>query len=193
MMICNKCGLGKSKSDFYVSGVGNTYASCKSCVNEYQKEMRTKRLRKKRPVQNVGSKACLTCKELKPVSEFQKNALMKLGLTSNCKKCLRMSRQLRKHSLTPDQYESLYEEQSGRCAICETGVVSKLGLVVDHDHACCPDPNSSCGKCLRGLLCSSCNTGLGNLNDSIELLERAAEFKSLGQLRWTGQNWARNH
>jgi len=192
-MICKKCKVKKPKTDFYFNGDGTAYTSCKNCVNQYQKEMRTKRLRKKRIVQSVGTKLCITCKETKSVSEFQKSALMKLGLSSNCKKCLRMSRQLRKHSLLPEQYEALFEKQSGRCAICKTIAASKLGLVVDHDHACCPDPNSSCGKCLRGLLCSSCNTGLGNLNDSIELLERAAAFKSLGQLRWTGQNWARNH
>ena len=193
MKICKKCGINKPKDAFYLNGDGSSYTKCKPCVNAYQKEMRTKRLKKKRPVQDVGTKVCISCKEMKPVSEFQKSALMKLGLSSNCKKCLRMSRQLSKHSLTSERYEDLYERQSGRCAICETSAVSKLGLVIDHDHSCCPDPNSSCGKCLRGLLCSSCNTGLGNLNDSIELLERAAEFKSLGQLRWTGQNWARNH
>jgi hypothetical protein len=28
---------------------------------------------------------------------------------------------------------------------------------VDHDHACCQKKNRSCGKCIRGLLCHTCN------------------------------------
>lgn len=56
----------------------------------------------------------------------------------------------------------LQREQAGKCAIC--GFAGKLE--VDHDNTCCPHHRYSgvqqkCGKCVRGLLCHSCNKMLG--------------------------------
>lgn len=47
-------------------------------------------------------------------------------------------------------------------------------LSIDHDHSCCPSSfetrgrKVSCGGCVRGLLCSTCNTALGLLQESPE-------------------------
>lgn len=32
----------------------------------------------------------------------------------------------------------------------------------------------SCGKCVRAILCSPCNTGLGLFKEDVDLLKRAA-------------------
>jgi hypothetical protein len=37
-------------------------------------------------------------------------------------------------------------------------------IQIDHDHGCC-NFNGSCGKCIRGTLCASCNTLLGRSRD----------------------------
>lgn len=56
-----------------------------------------------------------------------------------------------------------FEAQPQECSICK----SVLDLVIDHNH--------STDK-VRGLLCWSCNVGLGHLKDSPELLRQAALY-----------------
>ena len=60
-------------------------------------------------------------------------------------------------------------EQNGHCALCEF-VPGERHLHADHDHGCCPG-NKSCGKCLRGLLCSKCNIRLGYLEQFLSECE----------------------
>lgn len=69
--------------------------------------------------------------------------------------------------------------RQGGCAICGTTKVRHAGYRngwhVDHDHSCCPG-DMTCGKCIRGVLCSRCNKLLGMVGDSSSLLRRAAEY-----------------
>ena len=63
--------------------------------------------------------------------------------------------------------------QSGLCLIC----TEQLRIpVVDHDHACCPEQTSSCGKCVRGLICHNCNRGLGSFKDDIARLKSSIAY-----------------
>lgn len=48
-----------------------------------------------------------------------------------------------------------WAEQQG-CKICGD---KETSLHIDHDHACCKYGNS-CGRCIRGLVCASCNSNL---------------------------------
>jgi hypothetical protein len=82
-----------------------------------------------------------------------------------------------RYSLTVAQYREMWVAQGGGlCGICRQASAgrSKL-LAVDHDHACCPG-QSSCGKCVRGLLCDRCNNALGCCADDPEILMAAAEY-----------------
>ena len=81
--------------------------------------------------------------------------------------------------ITLAQFNALLERQNFRCAICGT---DKHGgkynhWQVDHDHNCCPNKFGgqarSCGKCVRWLLCLSCNRLLGYARDNIETLKTA--------------------
>jgi hypothetical protein len=75
---------------------------------------------------------------------------------------------LSNYNITPGDYEVLLAKQGGVCAICFQTNKGKQ-LAVDHDHACCSG-EKSCGKCIRGLLCTRCNSVLGFIEDSLEIL-----------------------
>ena len=76
------------------------------------------------------------------------------------------ARYLKRYGLTLEDYNRMFEAQSGRCAICSVSVEGAR-LCVDHDHGT--------GK-VRGLLCSLCNRALGQFRDSTELLRKAIAY-----------------
>ena len=74
----------------------------------------------------------------------------------------------RKLGLRQVDYDNLYREQQGKCAICGTHQVDlKHSLHVDHDH--------EDGQ-IRGLLCINCNLALGNFKDNINNLINAIVY-----------------
>ena len=72
-----------------------------------------------------------------------------------------------KYGITMDEYNKMLESQKGVCFICSMPCKSGRSLSVDHCH--------KTGK-VRGLLCVSCNNGLGRFNDSIELLQKSINY-----------------
>jgi hypothetical protein len=70
---------------------------------------------------------------------------------------------LNTYKITVDQYAALEESQDFHCAICP----SESELHVDHNH--------KTGK-VRGLLCMSCNMGLGNFMDSEVKMQNACAY-----------------
>ena len=89
-----------------------------------------------------------------------------------------------KYNLTIEKYDQLFKSQNGVCKICKkpetaikNGTLARLS--VDHDHVT---------GAIRGLLCSKCNHGLGNFEDSIENLESA--INTLGNQKMN--EWEKN-
>lgn len=76
---------------------------------------------------------------------------------------------LKRYGLSLEQYDAMYEDQGGCCAICGVAETEapKGRLHVDHDHAT---------GVVRKLLCHGCNTGLGGLRHDPELLILAAKY-----------------
>jgi hypothetical protein len=88
----------------------------------------------------------------------------------------RLADRCRAYGITSKRYAEMLQEQGGHCAMCPT-TPEKQGrlLAVDHDHACCPTQMRSCGRCVRGLLCSNCNTALGVVENK-EFLMTAMDY-----------------
>lgn len=70
----------------------------------------------------------------------------------------------RKYNMGIDDYEAMVFLQDSKCLVCDC--VADV-LVVDHCHET---------GVVRGLLCNLCNTGMGQLRDSAELLRSAARY-----------------
>jgi Recombination endonuclease VII len=78
----------------------------------------------------------------------------------------------RTFGISLDDYKRMLATQNGVCAICGNGETSTRNgkikwLAVDHD--------SHTGR-IRGLLCERCNTGIGKMRHSIDILEQAMQY-----------------
>lgn len=76
------------------------------------------------------------------------------------------SRRRKLYGVSPEDVQRMITAQGGRCLGCD-GVLSNLKPCVDHDH--------KTGK-IRGILCHSCNSGLGLLKDNIATLRRLTRY-----------------
>jgi hypothetical protein len=79
------------------------------------------------------------------------------------------SGRLRKYNLTEAQFNSLVKSQGNVCGMCHEPFGPGRRICIDHDHACCPGRERSCGKCVRGVLCLRCNITLGHIEGLGEL------------------------
>lgn len=94
-----------------------------------------------------------------------------------CRECLSPIKhvvdRLKSHHVPHERARRLLEDPG--CEVCGTNLLAKVRershgqpkvlLVVDHDHDCCPVSSHSCGRCIRGLICRSCNAAAGLLAD----------------------------
>jgi len=127
---------------------------------------------------------CTRCREFLPDEDFSKDSTKpeRRKRCSYCRECSKILRSkpsykisnrqsmrrrvLRRVGLTIEDYEQMFENQDGVCAICANPPGKKM-LAIDHNH--------ETGE-VRGLLCGSCNTGIGLLQDSPDILAAALEY-----------------
>lgn len=122
---------------------------------------------------------CTKCCEYKDSSEFYKNK----ENNTYCRPCVRdrkrqyyqanidaykNSKLLRNFGINLSQYNQLFTEQEGCCAVCKKHQINfSRALAVDHCH--------TTGK-IRGLLCGNCNRAIGLLQDSSTVVAQAALY-----------------
>lgn len=76
--------------------------------------------------------------------------------------------QVKSYGITEEDYNKMFEEQDGCCAICKRHQSEfTKSLFIDH----CHKTNK-----VRGLLCHNCNIGLGSFKDNIELMKNGINY-----------------
>jgi hypothetical protein len=158
---CNTCNIVKNAQEFYTSPKVKTTGqvarqkNCIPCHNKIRSDRKKEMGEEWHKKENKRKKEWAT-KNPERQHNTSKNARLK-----------------RMFGIDLQQYNELLISQNKVCAICkkeDTGI-TKSGkqkeLAVDHYH--------STGE-VRGLLCFHCNSSLGKLKDSVDLLQNAIDY-----------------
>ena len=104
-------------------------------------------------------------------------------------RCFNCSHKMRKYSLSPEILSEFLSIE--KCSLCDCDLTddkSNTGRVIDHDHNCCSGEMAHtgnqkiCGKCVRGVICSSCNKAEGHAPaDVIEWSKRVKEWRKVSR------------
>lgn len=138
------------------------------CQNHYRQAKR-RAAGLLRALVHDGQKFCARCKTVQPTESF--GARSDGHWHTHCSTCRpRVTAERRvvsRYNISAQRWRELCE---AGCAVCG----SRDRLCVDHDHSCCPG-GTSCGECVRGVLCTPCNTAEGMLgSDPDRVLALAA-------------------
>ena len=165
---CCHCGKTKPLSDFWKDGSRDDgfHHNCKDCGNELAK----KSYKKSRESHGNSyiPRVHRTAEEqheiqLKRTRAYRKQKKLE---NPNWKKIKEMAYKVGKTFEEVEQwFNAQWMKQQAQCAIC--GKVFSDSDCIDHDH----NTNQ-----LRGLLCSSCNVGIGMLCDSPDLCIKASRY-----------------
>lgn len=180
---CIFCKQVKSGAEFDFAPVCRDGTGLKVRCKECWTKIRTAR--------RAGKKVCAGCFSTLPLAEYRRPAtlLRPAKVTSYCRPCITekanairltdeaarisgLRRRLRSYGISLEQYEAMRTKQGNRCGICqkEFDDEDEFGARrprVDHCHAT---------RAVRGLLCLSCNAGLGSLGDDMESLQNGIEY-----------------
>lgn len=175
--------------DLYVSGsstyqLSKEYSVRAKTINQWIRQSGGTIRNQRTELSATGEdKTCSKCGAAKPLTSFSPHREGTGGRRSWCKECVRIQSLERNFKLSPDGFSEMMKNQEGKCAICKididgyyfpgSGISTRAS--VDHDHSCCSS-QVTCGKCIRGLLCSKCNQGIGSFQDNEEILLNAVSY-----------------
>lgn len=135
-------------------------------MSEYHKAWRAK---------NKDKHARRAAENYAAMSEEDRQAYIQRGVEHRRKTAYNL---MSNYGITQEQYEKMLSGQGGGCAICDRPPGNRR-LAVDHDHKCCPG-TKTCGMCIRGLLCTTCNVWLGFYENEV-WIARANDYLGAAQ------------
>lgn len=159
---CVKCKAVKSVLDFHAHKNGKRNPRCKSCRSEDSRAYYKANPDKFKTYKARSRNETLEEREAR-IKRRKDEAPAKRRIASwkwHIRKTL---------GVTAEQYEEMYAAQGGKCAICGTTEPggNRKRFCIDHCH--------STGS-IRGLLCVSCNSGLGYFKDDTDRLTSAVAY-----------------
>lgn len=188
---CNCCNSIKNLKDYPLDktkvgkltkeGYPLTSLLCTVCF--FEKHGKTKRYLnsvENEKLLKQGNRKCSKCNEIKSVSDFWRNNTT-TGMYSACSYCellrtrgnqiknrTKDKEAAKRYNITLNEYDKLIKENCN-CQICG---IELQNPHIDHDHIT--------GK-VRGVLCKKCNTGIGMLQDNVNILKNAISYLELFQ------------
>lgn len=183
---CKICNEVKNLSEFpidktkthktYKNGNPVCSVNCKLCFfKDHSKTKRYLTTQENVELLENNLRKCSTCNQVKNISEFWKNGTT-TGISSKCAKCDRERKRktqissrsrdkeaAKRYNISLEEYDN-WINKNPNCNICGIKLEQPH---IDHDH------NS--GK-VRGVLCKSCNWGIGHMNDNVDILKSAINY-----------------
>lgn len=151
--ICVRCEVTQDIDQFqknktYKHGRDRT---CRECRREDRRGRYRRNSAKTAPEQ----KTCTVCRATKPGTEFPKSHSAD-GRQPFCRECKGLQAKSRMYGISREEFLARLANQGGGCGLCGVVLEAITQYHVDHDHSCCKY-GSSCGSCIRALVCGNCN------------------------------------
>jgi hypothetical protein len=131
-------------------------------------------VRQCRECTRINSKKNILGKDARDKRNYRRRERRKLDMRSpSDNPTSKRKSKIQKWGWTIEAFDSTVEEQQGKCAVCLNTLTfgdksGKTRACADHKHSSPPIP--------RGVLCMSCNLGVGNLQDNPDILRAAADY-----------------
>jgi len=176
MKQCHKCKHEK-EDEMFSKDSGNKdglYSWCKECVRLHQISTKDKRKISHLAWRIKNKEKIRRQQRAYDKKRVKERTLQRRMFRLNNPEIWKARQLKRFHNITLEDYNLMFLQQNGVCAICgkeetikNTKYNKPLDLAVDHDHKT---------NKIRGLLCACCNKALGMFYDNVLLLNSAIAY-----------------
>lgn len=163
---CSSCGCDRRLSGFYANAKGRLgrHSLCKQCMDALRAAGHA-------ASQAAGQsripaiKTCSMCRQSLSSVKFSKHKLSGDGLRTYCRECDRVVRRSGKYGLSRGRVSEMLTQDA--CEACGVHLARDADKHIDHRHS---------DGAVRGVLCSRCNTAIGQCEESEEILLKLCHY-----------------